>query len=343
MRPILAERSDSPPTACDDRPVSEPAPAPPPRTALRRARDGWLDHLRVERGRSEHTLRAYRRDTERYLEHLAGAGISTPEEVREEHVTSFLAHLRRGDADHPPLAATSAARTVVAVRGLHKFLAVEGEAATDPAEEVRPPAPPRRLPKALSVADVERLLGAAALGDTPAALRDRALLELLYGCGARVSEAVSLDLDDLELGRAGDGTGGVVRLFGKGSKERIVPMGRYARDALDAWLVRGRPGMAAAGAGTPAVFVNARGGRLSRQSAWTAIRSAAGRAGLRGDVSPHTLRHSFATHLLDGGADVRVVQELLGHASVTTTQIYTHVSTQHLREVYAQAHPRARA
>jgi integrase/recombinase XerD len=195
----------------------------------------------------------------------------------------------------------------------------------------------------LSVQDIERLLQAASVGDTPGALRDRALLELLYGSGARVSEAIALDLDDLELGRDDDGSGGVVRVLGKGGKERIVPVGRYARDALDTWVVRGRPGMARAGTGTPAVFVNARGGRLSRQSAWTTIKSAADRAGLHGDVSPHTLRHSFATHLLDGGADVRVVQELLGHASVTTTQIYTHVSTQHLREVYAQAHPRARA
>ena len=322
-------------------PVDTTTPAPP-RTRLQRARDGWLDHLRVERGRSDHTLQAYRRDTDRYLTFLHAAGVCGPEEVREQHVTDFLAHLRRGDDEHRPLAATSAARAVVAVRGLHRFLAAEGEVPVDPSQEVQPPAPPRRLPKALTLDAVERLLQAASVGDTPAALRDRALLEVLYGCGARVSEAIALDLDDLELGRADDGTGGVVRLFGKGSKERIVPVGRYARDALDAWLVRGRPTMARAGAGTPAVFVNARGGRLSRQSAWTAIKTAAERAGLRADVSPHTLRHSFATHLLDGGADVRVVQELLGHASVTTTQIYTHVSTQHLREVYAQAHPRAR-
>ena len=318
-------------------------PTPAPRSPLRRARDGWLDHLRVERGRSEHTLKAYRRDTDRYLDFLASLGVDAPREVREAHVTDFLAALRRGDADHPPLAATSAARAVVAVRGLHRFLAVEGEVEADPSREVQPPAPPRRLPKALPVDVVERLLAAASVGDTPASLRDRALLEVLYGCGARVSEAIGLDLDDLELGRSEDGTGGVVRLLGKGSKERIVPVGRYARDALDAWLVRGRPTMARAGRGTPAVFVNARGGRLSRQSAWNAIRAAAARAGIGGEVSPHTLRHSFATHLLDGGADVRVVQELLGHASVTTTQIYTHVSTQHLREVYAQAHPRARS
>lgn len=312
------------------------------RPPLRLAADGWLDHLRVERGRSEHTLRAYRRDLGRYLDFLAGRGVTSPEQVREEHVSEFLGHLRAGDADHPPLAATSAARAVVAVRGLHTFLALEGETPDDPAREVSPPTPPRRLPTALTVDEVHRLLQAASVGDTPAALRDRALLEVLYGCGARVGEAIALDLDDLELGRAEDGTGGVVRLFGKGRKERIVPMGRYARGALDAWLVRGRPDLVRTGRGTPAVFVNARGGRLSRQSAWTAIKTAAERSGLGSTVSPHTLRHSFATHLLDGGADVRVVQELLGHASVTTTQIYTHVSTQRLREVYAQAHPRAR-
>lgn len=321
-----------------------------PRSPIARAVDGWLDHLRVERGRSEHTLKAYRRDTGRYLDHLDGLGVTRPEDVREEHITGFLAHLRAGDEEHPPLAATSAARAVVAVRGLHRFLAIEGDNPADPAQEVAPPTPPRKLPTVLSVTDVERLLQAASVGDTPAALRDRALLELLYGSGARVSEAIALDLDDLELGRDdadeleahGDAGGGVVRLFGKGSKERIVPLGRYAREALDAWVVRGRPDLARAGTGTPAVFVNARGGRLSRQSAWNAIKAAAARADLRGEISPHTLRHSFATHLLDGGADVRIVQELLGHASVTTTQIYTHVSTQHLREVYAQAHPRAR-
>lgn len=318
--------------------------SPAPRTPLRRATDGWLDHLRVERGRAEHTLRAYRRDTDRYLDFLAGRGVRAPEEVREGHITDFLAHLRSGDEDHRPLAATSAARSVVAVRGLHRFLAVEGETPADPAQEVAPPTPPRRLPKALPLEEVERLLQAASVGDTPAALRDRALLELLYGCGARVSEAIALDLDDLELSKAveDDGLPGVVRLFGKGSKERIVPVGRYAREALSAWLVRGRPVLAARGRGTPAIFLNSRGGRLSRQSAWNAIKAAADRANLRGDISPHTLRHSFATHLMDGGADVRVVQELLGHASVTTTQIYTHVSTQRLREVYAEAHPRAR-
>jgi integrase/recombinase XerD len=222
------------------------------------------------------------------------------------------------------------------VRGLHRFLALEGESAADPAQAVSPPRPPTRLPKAIGVAEVVRLLEAASVGDTPAALRDRALLEVLYGTGARISEAVGLDLDDV------DAQEGVVRLFGKGSKERLVPLGSYAARALDAYLVRGRPALASAGLGTPAIFLNQRGQRLSRQSAWAILRACAERAELPGHLSPHTLRHSFATHLLEGGADVRVVQELLGHASVTTTQIYTMVTVQQLREVYAQSHPRAR-
>ena len=257
-------------------------------------------------------------------------------------MADFLAGLREGDEEHPPLAASSAGRAVVAVRGLHAFALAEGLTAADPARPVRPPVPPRRLPKAISIAEVERLLAAAAVG--PAALRDRALLELLYGTGARISEAVGLDVDDLEL-TAGTGRGvpATVRLSGKGGKQRLVPVGQYARDAVDAYLVRARPALAAAsgrGQPSPALFLNARGGRLTRQGAWGALRAAAGRAQLA-EVSPHVLRHSFATHLLDGGADVRVVQELLGHASVTTTQVYTLVTVDKLREVYASAHPRA--
>jgi integrase/recombinase XerD len=230
---------------------------------------------------------------------------------------------------------SSAARTLVAVRGLHRFWLLEGVTAVDPAAGVRPPTPAKRLPKAISVDQVESLLAAASFGDTPTALRDRALLEVLYGSGARISEAVGLDVDDIDL------AGGAVRLHGKGGKHRVVPLGSYAREATSAYLVRGRPAFSVRGTGTPAVFLNSRGGRLSRQSAWTALGSAAERAGLGGKVSPHTLRHSFATHLLDGGADVRTVQELLGHASVTTTQIYTLVTAEKLREVYAAAHPRA--
>jgi integrase/recombinase XerD len=308
----------------------------PPSSALERAVRGWLDHLDVERGVADNTLASYRRDLARYSSHLAAKGVTDPRSVTEAHVTDFLATLREGTADHPPLAASSAGRALVAVRGFHRFLALEGEVDTDPAGAVSPPRPPSRLPKAISVEDVERLLEAASVGDTPASLRDRALLELLYGAGARISEAVGLDVDDIDTDE------GVVRLFGKGSKERLVPLGSYAARAVGAYLVRGRPALAAKGRGTPAVFLNQRGGRLSRQSAWSVMRAAADRAGLSGHLSPHTLRHSFATHLLDGGADVRVVQELLGHASVTTTQIYTLVTVQRLREVYAQSHPRAR-
>ncbi|MGI8716385.1 MAG: site-specific tyrosine recombinase XerD [Lapillicoccus sp.] len=300
---------------------------------------GWLNHLEVERGAAVNTLKSYRRDLARYRDFLAGHGVTQPDQVREAHVSDFLASLREGAQDRAPLSAASAARTIVAVRGFHRFLALEGEVSTDPAVAVRPPRPPSRLPKAISVEDVERLLAAASVGDTPTSLRDRALLEVLYGVGARISEAVGLDIDDLDIDVAGQGS---VKLLGKGNKARVVPAGRFAREAVTAYLVRGRPALAAGGTGTAALFLGRRGNRLSRQSAWAVMHSAAQRAQLRGHISPHTLRHSFATHLLEGGADVRVVQELLGHASVTTTQIYTMVSVQRLREVYAGAHPRAR-
>jgi len=232
------------------------------------------------------------------------------------------------------LASASAARAVSAVRGLHRFAAREGLVAVDVAAEVKPPAPPKRLPKALDVDQVLRLLSVA--DDTPLGLRDRALLEFLYGTGARISEAVGAAIDDLDLAAEPAAV-----LHGKGGRTRLVPVGGYAKAALEAYLVRGRPALIAKGKGTPAVFLNARGGRLSRQSAWTILHRAADAAGIPA-VSPHTLRHSYATHLLDGGADVRVVQELLGHASVTTTQVYTLVTVDRLREVYATAHPRAR-
>jgi integrase/recombinase XerD len=308
-------------------------------SALQQAQQTYLDHLAVERGLAANTLSSYRRDLRRYLAHLAGRDIDAPGAVGEADVSAFLVALREGDEEHPPLAANSAARAVVAVRGFHRFLLREGLVTVDAARGVRPPSPPKRLPKAISVQEVEALLAAAGADETPRALRDRALLELLYGCGARISEAVGLDVDDLDVDPAGSGT---VRLLGKGSKERVVPVGSYAREAASAYLVRGRPALAASGSGSPALFLNARGGRLSRQSAWTVLRAAAERAGLRREISPHTLRHSFATHLLDGGADVRVVQELLGHASVTTTQVYTLVTVDRLREVYATSHPRAR-
>jgi integrase/recombinase XerD len=302
--------------------------------ALEAAVAGYLDHLAVERGTSRNTLDGYTRDLRRYAEHLTASGVRDLAAVTEAEVSAFLAVLREGDDAHPPLAASSAARALVAVRGLHKFAVREGLVDLDPAREVRPPAAPRRLPKALPVDDVLRLLDTPGEGAGPQ--RDRALLELLYSTGARISEAVGLDLDDIDTHER------TVLLDGKGGKQRLVPIGRPALDALDAYLVRARPGLAANGRGTPAVFLNMRGGRLSRQSAWQVLKIAAERAGIAASVSPHTLRHSFATHLLEGGADVRVVQELLGHASVTTTQIYTLVTVNTLREVYATAHPRAR-
>jgi integrase/recombinase XerD len=293
----------------------------------------------VERGLAANTLASYRRDLSRYQQVMTAAGRTEIGEVTSADIASYLAGLRAGDADHPPLAASSAGRAMAAVRGLHAFACAQGMTAADPARPVTPPAPPRRLPKAISVAEVERLLDAAGPGpqDDPRGIRDRALLEFLYATGARISEATALDVDGLTL----DGDPAVL-LDGKGGKQRIVPLGRYAAAALDAYLVRARPALAAGATRTvpPAVFLNARAGRLTRQGAWAVLRAAAERSNLP-QVSPHTLRHSFATHMLDGGADIRVVQELLGHASVTTTQIYTLVTVEKLREVYAAAHPRA--
>jgi integrase/recombinase XerD len=295
----------------------------------------YLDHLTVERGLSRNTLASYRRDLDRYLETLAAAGVGELADVTAAQVSGHLAGLRAGSPEHPALSAASAARAVSAVRGLHRFATREGLVAHDVSREVRPPAPPKRLPKALDVDQVTRLLA------VPGPPRDTALLEFLYGTGARISEAVGLAVDDLDL--SDDAT---VTLHGKGGRTRLVPLGRYARAALEAYLVQARPELVAKGRGTPAVFLNARGGPLSRQSAWTILHRAAAAAGLPVTgphaVSPHTLRHSYATHLLDGGADVRVVQELLGHASVTTTQVYTLVTVDRLREVYATSHPRAR-
>lgn len=310
-----------------------------PAPALLREVEAYLDHLAVERGLAANTLAAYRRDLRRYTGHLATLGRARVAEVTEPDVRAFVTAVRTGGDGAAALSAASTARIVAAVHGWHRFCALEGLTADDPSRAVRPPAQAKRLPKALSTDDVEALLAAAGLGDGAVPLRDRALLELLYSTGARISEVVGLDVDDLEL----DPAAAAARLLGKGRKERVVPVGSFARDAVDAYLVRARPALAAAGRGTPAVFLNTRGERLSRQSAWAVLRVAAQRAGLAraDDVSPHTLRHSFATHLLAGGADVRVVQELLGHASVTTTQIYTQVTQDTLREVYAAAHPRA--
>lgn len=301
--------------------------------------EAYLDHLTVERGLAENTLLSYRRDLDRYHDFLATRSIERLADVVERDVSEFFVSLREGDKQLglPPLSSSSAARALIAVRGLHKFALAEGHTQANVAHAVKPPAPGRRLPKSLALDDVLALLTAAggeSAADGPRSLRDRAMLELLYSTGARISEAVGLDVDDIDLETRS------VLLRGKGGKQRLVPVGRPALAALDTYLVRGRPALQSRG--TPALFLNIRGSRISRQSAWQILQDAATRAGLAGHVSPHTLRHSFATHLLDGGADVRVVQELLGHSSVTTTQIYTLVTVGSLREVWAGAHPRAR-
>ncbi|MHA7239068.1 site-specific tyrosine recombinase XerD [Arthrobacter sp. TMS1-12-1] len=301
----------------------------------------YLQHMSVERGLSANTLAAYRRDLRRYEAFLAARGVADAARVTRHDVSAFAQAVVSGEDGLSPLSPRSAARTIVAVRGLHRFWALEGVTEGDPARDVHPPMAGRRLPKAIPVPEVVRILEAVDTG-SPSGQRDRALLEFLYSTGARISEAVGLDVDDVSVRDTGEGPA-VVRLTGKGSKERLVPVGSYAARAVDAYLVQGRPGLAAKGTGSPALFLNMRGGRLSRQSAWTILKTAAERAGVTREVSPHTLRHSFATHLLEGGADVRVVQELLGHASVTTTQVYTLVTADTLREVYAAAHPRARA
>ncbi len=310
-------------------------------SAIARVISGYLDHLLVERGLAANSISSYRRDLRRYEEFCVRRDLVDPKKITAQNISDFLVELRLGSTDHPALSASSAARTLIAVRGFHAFLAREGLTPTDPARAVKPPSASKQLPKALSFSDIEKLLEAVGV-DSKADLsvlmiRDRALLELLYGTGARISELIDLTLDDVSHLSAETP---ILRLRGKGDKERLVPVGKPAITALQSYLVRSRPVLATSGKGTPALFLNARGGKLSRQSAWQILQDAAERAGLAGKVSPHTMRHSFATHLLENGADVRVVQELLGHASVTTTQIYTMVTVDQLREVYATAHPR---
>ena len=296
--------------------------------------EDYLRHLVVERGLSDNTVQAYRRDLLRYQEYLGSRGIGSLAEVTRVDVEEFRRHL-----DHIGLAPASVTRCVVAVRNLHRFAVGSGQLQADVTAGMSPGTRSRRLPKALSMDQVESLL-AAPDTSTVEGLRDAALLELLYGTGARVSEVCALDVDDIRPVLDDPDLG--LRLIGKGDKERIVPLGSYAAKAVDAWLIRGRPAWAEIGNGEHALLLNTRGRRLSRQSAWAVIRRAGEAAGLDVEhLSPHSLRHSYATHLLDGGADVRVVQELLGHSSVTTTQIYPLVTADHLREVYRSSHPRA--
>ncbi len=296
---------------------------------------GYLDHIAVERGLSAHTVQAYTRDLRRYASWCAGRGLMTVDAIGPNDVSDYAASLRHADDHGPTLSASSSARAVIAVRGFHKFAVREGWTVSDPCVELRPSAIPQRLPKALSYAEIADILAACGDLETPVGLRDRALLELLYGTGTRISEAVGLDIDDLDFDQR------TLVVTGKGDKQRRLPLGEYAASALSDYLVRGRPVLALKGRGSPRVFLNTRGAALSRQSAWQVLSSAAERAQISTAVSPHTMRHSFATHLLEGGADVRVVQELLGHSSVTTTQVYTQVTAETLRQVYATSHPRA--
>ncbi|KQB85681.1 site-specific tyrosine recombinase XerD [Corynebacterium lowii] len=280
----------------------------------------WLNHLAVERGLSANTLSNYRRDLYRYLDWLD----KPLDAVTKGDIEAYVADIQRGG-----LSATSTGRALVVVRGFHRFAVEEGALSVDVAREVSPPSTGQHLPDVWSIEEVGALLDSIP-SETPIDLRDRALLELLYATGARISEIVALNVDDM---------GDVLILTGKGSKQRMVPVGGAALRAVEAYLVRGRPTLSKGR--SHALLLNQRGGALSRQSSWAVLKGRAEAAGMTKHISPHTLRHSFATHLLEGGADVRVVQELLGHSSVTTTQIYTHVTADSLRTAWRQAHPRA--
>ena len=304
---------------------------------LARQVERYLDHLAVERGLSPNTLAAYRRDLRRYAAFLTRWGVRDAREATDETVSAFVVELGSSvhGEDHRPYRSSSVARTLSAVRSFHRSLVRDGVAERDPTASVSRPRVPRGLPRPLSIDEVTRLLDAPDPA-TPWGRRDRAILEVLYGSGLRISELVGLDVDEL------DAEEGSVRVLGKGGKEREVPLGRFGREALVDYLSRGRPALATSRS-RAALFLNRRGGRLTRQGCAHVLARHVRAAGIERRVTPHTLRHSFATHLLEGGADVRVVQELLGHASVATTQIYTLITEEHLREVYYAAHPRARA
>jgi len=314
------------------RAIASVAAAAPP-SGLERAVEAYLSFLTVERGLARATIRAYRAD----LDDFAAARGTTQSwaDGPDAALRYLAARARRGRRTDPGLAPTSLRRRAAAIRGFYRFAFGEGLIPTDVAAHLDLPRMPRLLPETLTRAETERLLGAP-----PAdALLDRALLELLYAAGLRISEALRLDLEDISL------DGAFVRVIGKGDRERLVPVGEVALDALRAWLAGARSALVAAHHVAPVrggpMFLGRSGRRLARQQAWAIVKRAAAAAGLSGRVSPHTLRHSFATHLLEGGADLRIVQELLGHASISTTQLYTHVTGERIREVYARAHPRA--
>lgn len=303
---------------------------------LSRPVKNYLSHLGIERGLSKNTIQAYQRDLSRYISWLEERKIFDLNQVAAEDISLFEQSL---SVEPLKLSPASVARAVVSVRNLHTFIFEEGNSANNPAENISVPKIGMRLPKALSIDQVSDLIKAIDV-TSASGVRDLALVELLYGTGARVSEIVSLDVDDLSYVLDDEDAG--LKLFGKGNKERIVPLGSFARQAVANYLVRGRPALLEkAKKSTPALFLNLRGARLSRQLAWNILQYWADKAAI-GQISPHSLRHSFATHLLDGGADIRVVQELLGHSSATTTQIYTKVTVEHLRQVYQLSHPRAK-
>ena len=310
--------------------------APP---AIEAAVGGYLDHVSVERGLAANTVAAYRRDLARYQRWLERRSIGDLASITASDVADFSASLRNPDAGERALGASSAARVVVAVRSFHRFAALENWTTVDPAADITPPQIPRRLPKALPYASIERLIESAGDPATVTGSRDRALVELLYGTGTRISEVVGLDVDDVDIDAA------TIIVTGKGGKQRLLPLGGAAGQAITDYLTRGRPTLAQRASGKrrpgPALFLGVKGSRMTRQAAWEVVHRSAEQAGLGDRVGPHTLRHSYATHLMEGGADVRVVQELLGHSSVTTTQIYTLVTADALREVYAASHPRA--
>ncbi|HZU74689.1 MAG TPA: site-specific tyrosine recombinase [Acidimicrobiales bacterium] len=333
--PTAAAGADASPEAAGATPEHDRARRRAGAAPVRLSADAeeFLSWLAVERGRAANTVAAYRRDLLAYHAYLAERGLA-PGDADEAVVAGYVNHLR--GAGRKP---ASVARALVSVRSLYRFRVGEGRAASDPTNEVGGPRVPQGLPKALDEDEVTRLL-AAVTGNEPLARRDRAILELLYGTGMRISELTGLSLGDLML------ADGLVRVFGKGSKERMVPVGSFARRALEDWLGAGgrdlvAPRRWARRGDAEAVFLNARGGRLSRQGAWGIVRHYGSRAGLADRLTPHVLRHSCATHMLDHGADIRSVQELLGHASIATTQVYTRVSPERLLSVYRAAHPRA--
>jgi integrase/recombinase XerD len=300
------------------------------------ARSSYLDQLRIERGLSSNSISAYARDLDKFEEFL-GSNRKDFERLTPQDLTNFEVSLKsRG------LALSSSNRTLSAVKGFYKYASLEFDV-VNPTLEIVSAKIARKLPKALSVDEVTRLIESAKREGDPISLRDFSILELLYSSGARVSEIVGVNASDISISKTPDGDVTVLKLRGKGSKERLVPLGKFAVSALEDYFTRTRPSLAAKNSKSEtALFLNSRGKRLSRQSAWQIVLDAAVATGLEGKVSPHVFRHSYATHLLDGGADIRVVQELLGHSSVTTTQIYTLITIDKVRESYSTAHPRAK-